>query len=126
MTEPTGSLSWSALVGVDFHPGRLEREVAAQREVGRRVLRIAAPALEVFAILERAMRTCEPRMPTRRSTQSLCGVPSVHAGHFANTVPLKWIDNELQKWLRRVFLEFREMELRVLLSDVQNSLQLSR
>jgi hypothetical protein len=34
--------------------------------------------------------------------------------------------NELQKWLRRVFLEFREMELRVLLSDVQNSLQLSR
>ena len=34
--------------------------------------------------------------------------------------------NELQKWLRRVFLEFREMELRVLLSDVQNSLQLPR
>jgi len=34
--------------------------------------------------------------------------------------------NELQKWLRRVFLEFREMELRVLLSDVQSSLQLRR
>ncbi len=34
--------------------------------------------------------------------------------------------NELQKWMRRVFLEFREMELRVLLSDVQNSLQLPR
>jgi hypothetical protein len=31
---------------------------------------------------------------------------------------------ELQKWLRRIFLEFREMELRVLLSDVQNSLQM--
>lgn len=31
---------------------------------------------------------------------------------------------ELQKWLRRVFLEFREMELRVLLSDLQNSLQI--
>ena len=34
--------------------------------------------------------------------------------------------NELQKWLRRVFLEFREMELRVLLSDLQSSLQSSR
>ena len=36
------------------------------------------------------------------------------------------IHSELQKWMRRVFLEFREMELRVLLSDVQNSLQLPR
>lgn len=32
---------------------------------------------------------------------------------------------ELQRWLRRVFLEFRELELRVLLSDLQNSLQKS-
>ena len=30
--------------------------------------------------------------------------------------------NELQRWLRRVYVEFREMELRVLLSDLQNSL----
>lgn len=30
---------------------------------------------------------------------------------------------ELQRWLRRIFLEFREMELRVLLADLQSSLQ---
>ena len=30
---------------------------------------------------------------------------------------------ELQRWLRRVFLEFRELELRVLLSDLQSSIQ---
>jgi hypothetical protein len=33
---------------------------------------------------------------------------------------------DLQKWLRRVFLEFRETELRVLMSDLQNSLQIRR
>lgn len=32
--------------------------------------------------------------------------------------------NEVQKWLRRVFLEFREMELRVLLGDLQKSLKI--
>ena len=32
--------------------------------------------------------------------------------------------NEIQKWLRRVFLEFREMELRVLLGDLQKSLKI--
>ena len=31
---------------------------------------------------------------------------------------------ELQRWLRRVFLEFRELELRVLLADLQSSIQL--
>jgi hypothetical protein len=31
--------------------------------------------------------------------------------------------NELQRWLRRVFREFREMELRVLLGDLQKSLK---
>lgn len=33
---------------------------------------------------------------------------------------------DLQKWLRRIFLEFRELELRVLMSDLQNSLQIRR
>jgi hypothetical protein len=33
---------------------------------------------------------------------------------------------EMQKWLRRVFLVFRETELRVLMSDLQNSLQMPR
>ena len=31
---------------------------------------------------------------------------------------------ELQRWLRRIYLEFRELDLRILLADLQSSIQL--
>jgi len=34
------------------------------------------------------------------------------------------INMELQRWLRRVFLEFRELDLRILLADLQSSIRL--
>ena len=37
-------------------------------------------------------------------------------------VPLD-IHMELQRWMRRVFVEFRELELRIMLANLQNSLQ---
>jgi hypothetical protein len=43
-------------------------------------------------------------------------------GAAPNDIPLD-AHIELQRWLRRVFLEFREMELRVLMVDLQSSLQ---
>ncbi len=33
---------------------------------------------------------------------------------------------ELQRWLRRIFLEFRELDLRVLLADLQSSIRLDQ
>ena len=30
---------------------------------------------------------------------------------------------ELQRWLRRIYLEFRELDLRILLHDLRSSLQ---
>jgi hypothetical protein len=33
--------------------------------------------------------------------------------------------DELQRWLRRVYLEFRELDLRILLADLQSSIRLS-
>lgn len=41
--------------------------------------------------------------------------------HTPLDVPLE-IHIELQRWLRKIYVEFREMELRVLLGDLQNSL----
>jgi hypothetical protein len=32
---------------------------------------------------------------------------------------------ELERWLRRIYLEFRELDLRILLVDLQSSIQLS-
>jgi len=81
LTVATGGwLSCAALVRIEL--SGIQCEVSAQRDVRSSVLRVAAPALEVFAILERALRTCEPRMPTRRATQSLCSMPSRHGGGF--------------------------------------------
>jgi hypothetical protein len=34
------------------------------------------------------------------------------------------INTELQRWLRRVYLEFRELDLRILLADLQSSIRL--
>jgi hypothetical protein len=31
--------------------------------------------------------------------------------------------SELQRWLRRIFLEFRELDLRILLADLRSSIQ---
>ena len=31
---------------------------------------------------------------------------------------------ELQRWLRRIYLEFRELDLRILLADLQSSMRL--
>ena len=32
---------------------------------------------------------------------------------------------ELERWLRRIYLEFRELDLRILLADLQSSIQFS-
>ncbi len=48
--------------------------------------------------------------------------PFAFAGPQTINLPLD-IDFELQRWMRRIFVEFREMELRILLSDLQNSLK---
>ena len=32
---------------------------------------------------------------------------------------------ELEHWLRRVYLEFRELDLRILMADLQSSIRLS-
>jgi hypothetical protein len=42
----------------------------------------------------------------------------------AGNVPLD-AHIELQRWLRRVYLEFRELDLRILLTDLQSSIHLS-
>jgi hypothetical protein len=34
------------------------------------------------------------------------------------------VDIELQRWLRRIFLEFRELDLRILLTDLKSSIRL--
>jgi hypothetical protein len=34
------------------------------------------------------------------------------------------VDIELQRWLRRIYLEFRELDLRILLTDLKSSIQL--
>jgi hypothetical protein len=34
------------------------------------------------------------------------------------------VNTELQRWLRRVYLEFRELDLRILLTDLKSSIQL--
>ncbi len=31
---------------------------------------------------------------------------------------------ELQRWLRKIYLEFRELDLRILLADLQSSIRL--
>jgi hypothetical protein len=31
--------------------------------------------------------------------------------------------SELQRWLRRIYLEFRELDLRILLADLRSSIQ---
>jgi hypothetical protein len=31
---------------------------------------------------------------------------------------------ELQRWLRRIYLEFRELDLRILLADLKSSIRL--
>jgi hypothetical protein len=38
-------------------------------------------------------------------------------------VPIE-INGELQRWLRRVYLEFRELDLRILLADLKSSIRL--
>ena len=38
-------------------------------------------------------------------------------------IPLD-VHMQLQRWLRRIFVEFRELELRILLADLQSSLQI--
>jgi hypothetical protein len=41
----------------------------------------------------------------------------------AKNIPLD-VHIELQRWLRKIFLEFRELDLRVLLADLQSSIRL--
>jgi hypothetical protein len=48
--------------------------------------------------------------------------PFSFSGPQTVALPLD-VDFELQKWMRRIFVEFREMELRILLTDLQNSLR---
>jgi len=45
--------------------------------------------------------------------------------HLANArgIPLE-VHVELQRWLRKIYLEFRELDLRVLLADLQSSIHL--
>jgi hypothetical protein len=40
----------------------------------------------------------------------------------ASDIPLD-VHIELQRWLRRVYVEFRELDLRILLADLQSSIQ---
>ena len=42
----------------------------------------------------------------------------------AKNVPLD-VHIELQRWLRKIYLEFRELDLRVLLADLQSSIKSS-
>jgi hypothetical protein len=53
------------------------REVAAPLDVCGSVSLVRAPAREVFPILERAFRTFQPRVPTRRAPSSLLGAALV-------------------------------------------------
>ncbi|MBI5910117.1 MAG: hypothetical protein HY848_09210 [Betaproteobacteria bacterium] len=41
----------------------------------------------------------------------------------ASDIPLD-VQIELQRWLRKIYLEFRELELRILLADLQSSIRL--
>jgi len=40
----------------------------------------------------------------------------------ATKIPLD-AHTELQRWLRRIYLEFRELDLRILLADLQSSMR---
>ena len=41
----------------------------------------------------------------------------------AKDIPLE-VHIELQRWLRKIYLEFRELDLRILLADLQSSIRL--
>ena len=41
----------------------------------------------------------------------------------AKDIPLD-VHIELQRWLRKIYLEFRELDLRILLADLQSSIRL--
>jgi hypothetical protein len=52
--------------------------------------------------------------------------PFSFAGSYMGDAPGIALDAhiELQRWLRRIYLEFRELDLRILLADLQSSIQL--
>ena len=41
----------------------------------------------------------------------------------AKDIPLN-VHIELQRWLRKIYLEFRELDLRILLADLQSTIRL--
>lgn len=107
-----------------------------------RGLRGRLPQVTLTPLLNEMLGQAQHRdkYPVRGTSAALVRVPALAQGlrryiekppfsfaqaRLANAtdIPLD-VHLELQRWLRKVYLEFREFELRILLADLQSSIQL--
>lgn len=72
-------------------------------------------ALVRLPVLAAAVRRYVERPPFSFSDARFAGPPEIPAE----------VQIELEHWLRRVYLEFRELDLRILMADLQSSIRLS-
>jgi hypothetical protein len=80
------------------------------------------------------------KYPTKGSGAALVRIPALAPGlrRYIDKPPFSFSDArlanashipldvhiELQRWLRKIYLEFRELDLRILLADLQSSIRL--
>jgi|SRR5215475_1536758 len=78
-------------------------------------LATGGPGLVRMAVLAPGLRRYVETPPFSFADPRIADSPLIPATAYA----------ELERWLRRIYLEFRELDLRILLADLQSSIQLS-
>ena len=107
-----------------------------------RGLRSRLPQATLTPLLNEMLGLAQHRdqYPTSGSSAALVRLPALAPGlrRYIDKPPFSFADArlanardipldvhiELQRWLRRIYLEFRELDLRILLADLQSSIRL--
>lgn len=91
-----------------------------------------APGLIVVPVINEMIGVPQQRYPANTATLRLSALapglrpfiaaPFTFSGPRISSVPMT-VGLELQRWMRRIFVEFRELDLRILLADLQHRLR---